>query len=182
MPPPTNAEYVEILRLLRVAETRAGQAVTHGDLDKVTNTIMKGMGDLGSDLRSLSSTVNVHGMAIDALGRRVSKVEAGGLGSRRPSPMPRAYNPEETSPGGGLRVAKDEWEAIQALIAEHEEKIATAEREKHDEELKREAAERVIVGQKKVAAAKRKNFLALSGVAVPVLIALGSVIAHFLHL
>jgi len=175
-PPPTEPNDIgEVIRLLRQAETRA---VTHGDLTKLSNSLMEGIKGVRDDVSALAARMTTNELAVDQLRQNVELIRVPTV-PRKPSPLPQRYNPEETSPGGGLRVSKGEWDNIRALIDEHQEKLEAAEKAKREADLRREATEELLRAQEKIVIARRKRFIALSGILVPILIALGSAFEHY---
>lgn len=177
---PNEHDTAELIRLLKKAEVNAGKVITQGALDaavgqtnanfnKVAGTIMEKVVAVEKKVDLVADRVDIHDSTLATLIRARS----------HSTPMPRSYDPEETSPGGHLKVRPDEWLTIQDRIATIE-KERDAERDKTIKAQERQAAIEEYARGLETKATKR-TFRAVKIVAAltPLLLGLGAGAAHF---
>ena len=125
----TDKETAEIIRLLRTAEVRSRETVTHGDLTIVSNTVMAGLREVGVRLDAHEGQLRAHAVWIKAIDDRT-----GGTLSMRPplprrmvTPMPENIDVEKTA-GGGIRITDGaQWEKVLRRLDDQEKAIDTLE-------------------------------------------------------
>lgn len=189
---PTKTELGELIEVLRGVEARSKQAATHGDMAKLATDVLAGLAvtdkkvdDLAGALHTVQGIVGAQGLALvavankqDSFDKRLTIVET--RTPRIPSPTPRGYNPEETSPGGDLKVQRAEWESLQSdlhtLIKERNEANAAKATAARDQQIIVDYAKKLETD----AATKRKRTRNTIVALIPVATALGGLINHFL--
>ena len=152
---------------------------------QVQSSVTKLEGEMRSETKSIRSSLEVTNVAVHGLSERVAKVETRVPTlppARSASPVPRRYDPEETSPGGGLRIPPEEWKSALAQID-----TLTEEREAEKKSAALAQERQATIAEyadslEKEAKRKRHRMVKIIAALIPVLTALGGWVSHLLRL
>jgi hypothetical protein len=112
---PKHATAEQVERIANVA------LENHKALNKKIDDVY---GSLDGRIVGVEKRLSTHDIALDSVHAKIMRVSMPPV--RSMSPLPRKYDfkPEETSPGGGLRIAREDWEQAQEQIDETASQVA----------------------------------------------------------